>query len=106
MKDNKPKPQRSALAQLFKEKSKEILKQDPKNYLVTAFKDNNLLLDLTPFTPEDLPFFQIMTSLPIHKIIINTPDPNNEKSPGRNKSKDKDPLSLKVKTFPETPKFR
>ena len=51
MKAEKAKPLRSVLAAQFKEKCKEILKQDPKNYLSTSFKENSLILDLTPFTP-------------------------------------------------------
>lgn len=57
------------------------------------------------FVAEDIPFFQIMLGLPVHKLTVCTPDPNEEKSKSPNK-KNKDPQANQVKSFPETSKFR
>jgi hypothetical protein len=51
-----------------------------------------------------MPFFHLMLTLPIHKLTVMTLDPITEKSPSKNKSKD--PQTLQIKSFPETPKFR
>ena len=36
---------------------------------------NPLFLDLSLFAQEDLPFFHLMLTLLLHKIMVSTPDP-------------------------------
>ena len=41
-----------------------------------------------------------MLGLPIHKLTVCTPDPNDGKSKSPNKNKNKDPQAIQIKTFP------
>lgn len=57
MKESKLKNQKYILSNLFKEKCKETIKQQPRNYLVNALKDNTISIDMEIFIEEDLPCF-------------------------------------------------
>lgn len=101
MKEVKAKPHKNPLIQQFREKCKEQLKQQPKNYLTTALKDSTFVLDLSQFIPDDIIFFQIAVNLPINKLHIFMPEQQTG-SPSKSKAN----IQTQGKSFYQTHKFK
>lgn len=81
------------------------MKQDPKNYLTSAIKENTLMLDINLFNAEDIPSFQILLTLPFQKVHISAQEAAPQ-SPRKVKDNNSQSQNIKAKAFAETGKFK